>query len=114
MSIEADLKFGIEPIRVGTHVEDLDVCQVADDLFDVMNAMPTDVGNIRQVALSKDAVNSVVAKYGYPAGAFPTGASAYKFSQDVMAKAIEIKKKADSVWRSEDAPALPDSIPELE
>ena len=107
MVLEADLAFGVETVKVGDVAKTLDVCGLADELYDAMEAVPADTPPLKELDQSGRAAAAVFLKHGFPEITVP--ATAYRFASQVMARALDVKKAAGDVWPSADGPASPDT-----
>ncbi len=110
--LTADLAFGTESVKVGDVTKEVDVCALADALYDALENVPKDTLAIKEFAVALPEVNAALAKFGFPA--LTVGASAFKFAQDAMARALDLKKEVRDVWRTEDEPASQLDIPDSE
>jgi hypothetical protein len=110
MAITADLAFGTEPVTVGDTTRNLDICGLADELYDACQSVPEDTPLIKMAPLEAGLVNEVLIRKGLPVIA--SAAAACKLAEEVFFRAAELKKLAGSVWRSADALALPNDSPD--
>ncbi len=103
--MKADLNFGVEPVQVGDAVQMLDICALADVLYTAMKQLPDVETEAEVIKAEAGVLNDVLKANGLPA--IQSTAAAYKFAQEILARAIELGKACRSVWTSADEPALP-------
>lgn len=103
--LKADEAFGMEPITIGDVTKELDVCEVADKLYDAQKAATPDESPMLKASFTDGAAaNAVFSSYGFPA--LPLFA-AVKFANQIGARALELGKEAGNVWDTSVEPALP-------
>ncbi len=105
MGAVADLEFGTEQITVDKTTVVMDVCKLAECIYDALAAVPEDTVPLKEISVTAPLVNKVLTDHGLPT--IPVDAAAYKFAQDIVGRALAIKKEARGAWASSDEPALP-------
>ena len=112
MGTKSDETFGIEAVTVGDVTVELDIGELSEAFYDAVTQIPDDTPPSKEMGLLHKPINDVLAKFGFPPIKGQT--AAYKFAQEIMKRAFDLKKEACDVWRSEDEPASPHSIPDCE
>jgi hypothetical protein len=110
MELIVEEEFGLETVTVGGKSLAVDVCKLADELYDALSAVPEGTEAVKETQLAGAAAAAVFEKWGWPAIGIP--AAAYKFAVRVCVRALELKKSVGDVWRSLDGPASPEPIPD--
>lgn len=105
--MQFDLEFGFEEV-CGKKV---DIGALADALYDAGGAV-TEASAFKSTVKEAEAINGVLEQFGLPK--VEASLAAFKLAQDVMARAIELKKVASDVWLSADEPASPNPTPDSE
>jgi hypothetical protein len=112
MSLSPELAFGTEEVQVGDVTKELDVCGLADEMYDALGALPSEVTFNEDLKAAGQLVNKVLAKNGFPP--IERDIVAYHFSQKIIGRALELKKLACNAWDTAAEPALPDAFPASE
>jgi hypothetical protein len=73
MELTADLAFGVEAVTVAGVSKALDVCGLADELYDAMNAVPAETDPFKETKLSGIAAAAVFKARGVPGHRGPGG-----------------------------------------
>jgi hypothetical protein len=107
MGLTANLDYGTETVTVKGLSKEMDVCGLADELFNALESVPKAEKFNEDIPAAAVVVNAILKTHDFPEIAKPI--AAYKFAQDVMARAFEIKKEACAAWNSGEEPALHDS-----
>jgi hypothetical protein len=111
MELIADDTFGLETVTVAGERKVVDVCGLADALYDAMQAVvPDDVTSFKETQIAGQAAADVFVRYGFPA--VPVPAAAYMFAARVCVRAADLKKAVGDVWRSSAEPASPEPTPD--
>ena len=103
--LKADVQFGMEEVDIGGTVKSIDVCGFADQLYDAIKKLPESEEDLETMKREAIVLNDVLAAHGLPA--IESTASAYRFAQEILHRAIELGKDCRRVWISDDEPALP-------
>ncbi len=98
--LQADVAFGVEEIDVAGTVKTVDICGLADQVYDAIKQLPEATTELDVVASEAAALNSVLVANGFPA--IESKGAAYKFCQDILLRAIEVKKNALAGWSTGD------------
>ena len=106
MGLTADTAFGVEPIKVGTFEVPVDMCSLADMFYDALANQEKDETGFKEMLISKVSINNVLSKIGFPH--FECSAAACKFANEVMLRALELKKAVGDVLAFAVEPASPD------
>ncbi len=112
MSLSAVLDFGTEPISVGNVSVTMDVTELAEKFWEVLEQVPADTLAVKEIALTHPLINGVLKSVGLPE--IEKQAAAFKFAQDVIGRALELKNEACGAWATKDEPALPQDTPDFE
>jgi hypothetical protein len=107
MELVADDAFGLEAVTVAGVTKVLDVCGLADALYDAMNGVGDDLTAFKETQLAGAACAAVLVEYGFPD--IPVPAAAFMFAARVCARGLELKKAVSDVWGSDGGPASHDS-----
>lgn len=108
--MKADLQFGVEPVEIDGVTVALDIGMLADEMYESLLRLPDDTNHLKEFAAAAPLINEVLTRNRLPAIASPV--AAYKFAQDVIGRALVLKKLAREAWASADAPESADSFPE--
>ncbi len=108
MSVEADLNYGVEPVKVGNVSITLDVFGLADELFAENKGKVEDGATwTDEVKIVAKIANEVLGKHGFPK--IESDMAAYQLSTAICVRALDLKKAVGDLWRTKDAPESPDS-----
>ncbi len=112
MPLSADLAFGSEPITVGNVAVTMDVTELAEKFWEVLEQVPADTLAVKEIALTHPLINGVLKSIGLPEIEKP--AAAFKFAQDVIGRALALKNEACGAWATKDELALPQDTQDCE